>query len=54
MKIKEQKTQSVANEKLPYEKPILHVLGGTPQTYGKFDPRYYESTKTFGASAAPS
>jgi hypothetical protein len=35
MKNKEQKSKSGTNQKLPYEKPILHVLGSQQHTEGK-------------------
>jgi hypothetical protein len=42
MKIKEQKIQSVSNEKRPYEKPVLHVLNGLQSTDGKPNFSYNE------------
>jgi len=53
MKIKEPKTQSLSNGKLPYEKPVLHVLSGTPATSGKAQQSTTEFT-FYSISANPS
>jgi len=47
MKIKEQKPQSFSNGKLPYEKPVLHVLSELTSTNGKTDNALREELDRF-------